>query len=126
MERDLYLLMAGARLRHRREAARLTLADVSRRSGVTVAHLSRIENGLADPRLSTLQRVLAAIGGDLSDVSVHPAEPVSARDALERRAAGWELIERAGLGVSDASARLDRDERAGIDVSVERSQQGAT
>jgi len=50
MDTELYLLTTGARLRQRREAARLTLAEVSRRSGVTVAHLSRIENGLTDPR----------------------------------------------------------------------------
>lgn len=126
MDTELYLLTTGARLRHRREAARLTLAEVSRRSGVTVAHLSRIENGLTDPRLSTLHRALDAMGGDLSDVSVRPPATVQARAVLERRSAGRERIESAGLGVSDASARLDRKERTGIDVSVERSERSTT
>lgn len=85
-----------------------------------------LENGLADPRLSTLRRVLDAIGGDLRDVSVRPAPTVSARTVLERRATGRERIETAGLGISDPSARLDRKERAGIDVLVERSARSAT
>jgi transcriptional regulator with XRE-family HTH domain len=45
-----------------------TLADVSQRFGVTIADLSRIENGLADPRLST--RGADAVGSSLSDVTV--------------------------------------------------------
>ena len=121
MERDLYLLTTGALLQQRRDAAQLTLADVSRRSGVTIAHLSRIENGLADPRLSTVQRILAAMGGTLSDLEVPPVSIVSANTVLERRAAGSERIERAGLGSSVPSDRLDRKERSGADVVVERS-----
>ena len=121
MDSKIYLLLAGARLRHRREAARLTLAEVSQRSGVTIAHLSRIENGLADPRLSTLQRILDARGGNLADLSVPTTVTVSVDTVLERRAAGRERVERAGLGSSDVDARLDRRERAGIDVSIERS-----
>jgi len=121
MDKRIYLITSGALLRQRREAAQLTLADVSHRSGVTIAHLSRIENGLADPRLSTLQRVLDAVGGSLSDLAVSRVVTVSADTVLERRAAGQQRIDQAGLGYSDPGARLDRKERAGEEVAVERS-----
>jgi transcriptional regulator with XRE-family HTH domain len=120
MDRDLYLLTTGARLRQRRKAAQLTLAEVSRRSGVTIAHLSRIENGLADPRLSTLQRVLEAMGGTLSDLETPMVATVPVDAVLERRMFGQERVDRAGLGPSNVSGRLDRKQRAGIDVTVER------
>lgn len=121
MDKDLYLLATGALLRQRRDAAHLTLAVVSQRSGVTIAHLSRIENGLTDPRLSTLRRILDVIGGTLADIEAPRVAIVSADTMLERRAAGSERIDRAGLGASDPSVRLDRKERTGIDVAVERS-----
>jgi transcriptional regulator with XRE-family HTH domain len=121
MDKDLYLLITGALLRQRREAAQLTLADVSQRSGVTIAHLSRIENGLADPRLSTIQRVLEAMGGTLADLKTPRVATVPVDAVLERRVVGQKRVDRAGLGPSDASSRVDRKERAGIDVTVERS-----
>ena len=126
MEKDLYLLTAGALMQQRRDAAQLTLAEVSRRSGVTIAHLSRIENGLADPKLSTLQRILDAVGGTLSDLEVPRVAIVSAETVLERRAEGSERIDRAGLGSSSPSDRLDRKDRTGIDFIVERSALGSS
>ncbi|VAW05196.1 hypothetical protein MNBD_ACTINO01-1516, partial [hydrothermal vent metagenome] len=117
----LYLTTIGSLLRKRRDAARLTLAEVSERSGVTIAHLSRIENGLTDPRLSTLQRVMDAIGVNLSDLAVARTATVPVDTVLERRASGRSRLDRAGLGTSDPSARLDRKEQAGVDVSLERS-----
>ncbi len=121
MDKDLYLTTIGSLLRKQRDAARLTLAEVSERSGVTIAHLSRIENGLTDPRLSTLQRVMDAIGASLSDLAVPRTAAVSVDTVLERRASGRSRLDRAGLGASDPNARLDRKERAGVDVSLERS-----
>ncbi len=121
MDKALYLMNSGALLRRRRKAAHLTLADVSQRSGVTIAHLSRIENGLVDPRLSTVQRVLDAVGGSLPDLAVSQVLTTSADAVLERRAVGQQRIDRAGLGSSDPGARLDRKERAGEDVTVERT-----
>lgn len=121
IDRDLYLLVAGAQLRRRREAIGLTLAEVSQRSGVTVAHLSRIENGLTDPRLSTLQRVLDAIGADFADVSTPGIRTVSVATAIERRDAGRKRVGLTNLGTSDADARLDQRKRRGGDVDDERA-----
>jgi len=121
MDRDLYLLVAGAQLRRRREAIGLTLAEVSQRSGVTVAHLSRIENGLTDPRLSTFQRVLDAMGADFADVSTPGIRTVSVATAIERRDAGRKRVGLTNLGTSDADARLDQREQRGGDVDDERA-----
>lgn len=121
MKKDLCLLTAGARLRQRRESLRLTLADVSRRSGVTIAQISRIENGLVDPRLSTLVRILEATGGTLADVSSPPVRTLSVDEALERRELGRMEVAGHGLGESDVGARLDRKEHLGLDVSEERA-----
>ena len=121
MKKDLCLLTAGARLRRRRGSLRLTLADVSRRSGVTIAQISRIENGLADPRLSTLMRILEATGGTLADVSSPPVRTLSVDEALERRELGRTQVSDDGHGESDVGARLDRKERLGIDVAEERA-----
>ena len=126
MDKDLYLLTTGALLRQRREAAQLTLAEVGRRSGVTIAHLSRIENGLADPRLSTLHRVLEAMGGTLSNLETPRVVTVSVDTVLERRVVGQERLDRVGLGHSNVRGRLDRRERAGVDVTVERSAMGSS
>jgi transcriptional regulator with XRE-family HTH domain len=121
MDKDLYLLVTGAQLRRRREAIGLTLAEVSQRSGVTVAHLSRIENGLTDPRLSTFQRILEAMGADFADASTPTVRTVSVATAIERRDAGRERVGSTNLGTSDADARLDQRERRGGDVDDERA-----
>ena len=51
------------RLKAAREAAGLTLADISARCGIDQAALSRLENGLTrNPTLDTLWRYAAAVG----------------------------------------------------------------
>jgi hypothetical protein len=56
-----------AALRLERERLGLTLTEVSRRSGIDTADLSRLENGkVHDPRSSTLSRYARALGKRLS------------------------------------------------------------
>lgn len=121
MMNDVFLLTAGRRLRDHRESLRLTLAEVSARSGVTIAQLSRIENGLADPRLTTLWRILDATGATLADIARPSVRTLSIAEAIERRDAGRRRVADQGLDVTDVKARLDRKERLGIDVTVERA-----
>ena len=121
MTNDLFLLTTGQRLRDRRVSLRLTLADVSARSGVTIAQLSRIENGLADPRLTTLMRILEATGATLADIARPSDGTLSIDEALERRDAGRRRVADQGLDAADVGARLDRKARLGIDVTVERA-----
>jgi DNA-binding Xre family transcriptional regulator len=52
-----------ARLKSEREAAQLSLGDVSERSGIDKAALSRLENGqVANPTVETLARYAGALG----------------------------------------------------------------
>jgi transcriptional regulator with XRE-family HTH domain len=121
MNANLLLYQTGSLLRVRREELRLTLADVSQRSGVTIAQLSRIENGLVDPRLSTLVRILDATGASLADIVVEPPREISLSYALRRRDIGRSRIERSGVAKSDVSARLEHKDRRGADTTAERS-----
>lgn len=56
------LLTLGRRVRHFRTGAGLTLEDLAERTGVDTSQLSRIENGLREPRLSLLDAVAGALG----------------------------------------------------------------
>jgi transcriptional regulator with XRE-family HTH domain len=54
----------GAKLRRERERRLMTLQDVSEKSGVAIATLSRIENGLQQPRIPTVRRLATALGAN--------------------------------------------------------------
>jgi transcriptional regulator with XRE-family HTH domain len=45
----------------------MTLAVLSRKSGIAQPNLSRIESGKTDPRWSTIERIIEALGLDPSD-----------------------------------------------------------
>ena len=54
-------------LKHAREAAGMSLADVAEKSGIDKAALSRLENGVHDnPTVETLMRYAAAVGKKLT------------------------------------------------------------
>ena len=57
----------GANLRDARERLGLTQEQVSDRSGVQAGEVSRIERGKRDPKVSTLEKLAAAL-------EVEPAE----------------------------------------------------
>ena len=110
----------GSRIRSLRTALDITLAQLSHRCGVTAPQLSLIENGRVDARLSTLVRILDALGADLSDVVVDRPHSMSVAAAIARRERGRARIEASGMGMSDPEARLDRKDRGGADTRVER------
>jgi transcriptional regulator with XRE-family HTH domain len=51
----------GRNLRRAREERELTQEEVARRSGVHATEVSRIEAGKRDPRVSTVERLAAAV-----------------------------------------------------------------
>jgi transcriptional regulator with XRE-family HTH domain len=51
------------RLRRLRDERRISLRELARRSGISVNALSLIERGLSSPSVSTLYRVVEALGG---------------------------------------------------------------
>ena len=52
--------MAGRMLREARRRAKLTQRELAARSGIPQETIARIERGRADPRVNTLDRLLAA------------------------------------------------------------------
>lgn len=62
----LAMLTLAAQLKALRQAQQLSLTDVSTRTGIDKAQLSRIENGLnINPTVSTLDTIVRALGGHL-------------------------------------------------------------
>lgn len=67
-QQEIWAERVGVALRARRLDLGLTLQDLSRLSGSTVASLSLIERGKRDVKLSTLVALAAALRTDLSAV----------------------------------------------------------
>ena len=62
----------GARLRHAREASRLSLGDVAARSGVTKSFLSRVERDMTSPSVASLVGICQAVGLSVADLFQTP------------------------------------------------------
>ncbi len=75
------LVTLGQRVRHFRTTAGLTLDDVGERVGAAASHLSLIENGRREPRLSLLTSIADAVGVPLQQLLEEA--PPSERAALE-------------------------------------------
>jgi transcriptional regulator with XRE-family HTH domain len=72
-------------IKHAREAAGLTLAEVSRRCGIDQPALSRLENGHnKNPTLDTLWRYAAAVGRRLVLTTEAIRDTRPARDRAKR------------------------------------------
>ena len=71
----------GRWLRHFRRMRHMTLQQVADRSGCTVSHLSQIETGKREPRMSLLRALATTLGVSIADLTGEA--PPSARDALE-------------------------------------------
>lgn len=54
----------GVNLRRLRTAADLTQMELSNRSGLDMAEISRLERGLRDPRLITIVKLATALNAD--------------------------------------------------------------
>ncbi len=67
----------GIRLREVREGKFVTQAELSQATGIAEATISRIENGLQAPRISTVRRLAEALG-------VHPSELMDLRSDSEK------------------------------------------
>jgi transcriptional regulator with XRE-family HTH domain len=74
----------GQRIRELRRIRKLSSKELAERAGITPQSLSRIEHGRHDVVLTTLQRILAAMGYSLRDLASAPAD-ADAEPALLRR-----------------------------------------
>lgn len=85
----------GARLKQLRLMRRMSQADLSRRSRISVAMLSHIERAQATPSLQTMDRIRMALGLPLSDLLLGIADKteddnsivVKARNRLQMKSA---------------------------------------
>jgi DNA-binding XRE family transcriptional regulator len=66
-------------LARRRRRAGLSRTELSRRMGIDEAELVQLERGLSDPRLSTVARCLAIVGGGLRLTDEEPATAARSR-----------------------------------------------
>jgi transcriptional regulator with XRE-family HTH domain len=62
----------GKRLRHARETARMSLADVEARTGVSKGFLSKVERDAASPSVANLVSICDAVGLSMSDLFAVP------------------------------------------------------
>ncbi|MCK9917178.1 MULTISPECIES: helix-turn-helix transcriptional regulator [Microbacterium] len=81
MPTSIELSTLGHRIRHRRSEKGLTLDELGALVGVAGSHLSLIENGKREPKLSLLQQIADATDSQLSDLL--SSEPPNRRAALE-------------------------------------------
>lgn len=95
-------------LRGLREARRISLRELARRSGISVNALSQIERGLSSPSVSTLYRLVDALGVPITAVfgATPRREQIVYRRAEDRSrlplpAGRWE-----GLGGEDFAGRV--------------------
>ncbi|QUD89560.1 helix-turn-helix domain-containing protein [Phenylobacterium montanum] len=78
------LLTAGAALKDLRSDRGWTLAEVSRKTGVPVSTLSKIENGKTTLTLERLLRLSSALGVNLADVIATPRSESGGGDRSRR------------------------------------------
>ncbi len=64
----------GPRVLRARKAREMTLDELARASGISVAHLSRLESGSRHPSLATLLNVAAGLGASISELVGEPEE----------------------------------------------------
>lgn len=110
MRSDVGVSALGDRLRAAREARGLTLDQVSTSTGVSKAHLSRLESGDRQPSVGILVEVAAALGTRVSlllgeDVAGVPLATF-APDARRHVAAGLEIASSSGFPDSRALEAL--------------------
>mgnify|MGYP005873603911 CR=1 FL=1 len=58
----------GARIRSHRKAVGLSLSGLAERTGLSKPFLSKVERGLASPRLETLAAIADALGVESADL----------------------------------------------------------
>jgi len=64
----------GKKLREFRKANRLTLRQVAEKAGCTESYISQLENGNANPSISTLKKIAAVFNVQIVDFFIDQAE----------------------------------------------------
>ena len=64
----------GRKLRELRKANRLTLKQVAQKAGCTESYISQLENGNANPSISTLKKIAAVFNVQIVDFFIEEAQ----------------------------------------------------
>jgi len=110
VEEELDVIALGRRIRYLRKEKGMTLDDICALVETAPSHLSLVENGKREPKLSLLKSLAAALGVSVDDLL--GAEPPSRRAALEielERAQRGPLYDSLGLPKVRISSRLPMD-----------------
>lgn len=89
--------MLGARIRHARRVAHLTLTQVAAKAGCSESLISKIENGQATPSLATLHRIAVALDTNIATLTTeeaHVDSPVLRRGERSVMTTGGIALER--------------------------------
>lgn len=91
-ERNLQVAI-GRQVRELRKRQRMTVAELANQTGVSIGMLSKIENGVISPSLTTLQSLTSALSVPLVQLFAGFEEP---RGAMHVKAGEGAEVERAG------------------------------
>lgn len=64
----------GTRIREIREMHGLTQEDLAAKTGISIKHLSVLERGLKEPRLSTFLAIVEALGTTPNELLTSPSQ----------------------------------------------------
>ena len=109
--------MIGSLIRSARRRKGLSSKELAKFAGMAPSNLSRLESDRSDVRISTVLRVLDAMGLTLDVV---PAPTADIDDVRRRMEEGAARLARVGVSSRGVDARLAWKEAKGIDTSVER------
>lgn len=82
------VVLLGQRIRLIRTERGMTLADVSRHTGLSTGFLSQVENGMTNVSLGALYRIAGALRTTAPDLLVQGAEPIVS--VVRRDEGDWE------------------------------------
>ncbi len=61
-EEKAYAFYTGQIIEDARKKAKITQAELARRIGSNRSYISRVENGITEPKISTFYRIMSALG----------------------------------------------------------------
>jgi len=114
-------------LRDRQGKRQYQVADTA---GITKAMLSAYETGKQKPSLDTLEKILEALGSDLSDLhsalQIVNERPPTGRRPEPQNPSGWASVWRGGLAAgSEAGPKVDVYRTLGIDRPLPEEEEQA-
>jgi predicted transcriptional regulator len=96
---------AAVMIRAERERAGLSLAQLSALSGISKAHLVRLEKGVGNPSLEILGRIAEALGVTVADLLGAPKLTFTPAEAAQVPASLRAFADEAGLSKAEVQRR---------------------